>query len=99
MKKVIVGFFMMLILSSFVLAVGSEININFVVDVQHKQEVSNYVSDRSFVEDYLWNIVLVFVVLVFVYLVFNNKISSKKKKVSNKKVSKKKVSKGANQKK
>ncbi len=102
MKVVIIGLFMMLVLSNFVFAVGSEVSMDFVVNT-HKMEVPNYVSDRSFVENYLWYIVSFFLALVSIYFIFINKNSSKKKtskkksskkKSSKKKSSKKKVSKG-----
>lgn len=79
---------MMLVLSSFVFSAGSEISMDFVVDA-HKQEVSNYVSNRSFLENNLWCVFVFFAVLVFAYFILSNK-KSLKKKLPRKKISKKK---------
>lgn len=85
MRKVFVGLFMMLALSSFVFAADSEIVVDFNVDVP-TGEVSEYVSPKSFVGDYLGYAVLAFVVLAFAYFAFKKKgfkkRTSKKKKVS-----------------
>lgn len=85
MKRVFGGLLMVVIMSSFVFAAGSEIATNFVVDVSEK-EVVNYVPSECFLESYLGYFVLAFIALVLGYFVL------KGKKVSRKKVSKKKTS-------
>ena len=79
---------MMLVLSSFVFAVSSEISSEFFVDVTDKPVV-NYVPPEKSAGDYLGYFALVFVALVFVYFI-SKKVSAKK--VSVKKVVVKKVS-------
>jgi hypothetical protein len=69
--------FIMLAMSSFVFAVGSEISTNFVVDIPEK-EVVNYVPTSSFVWNYLGYAVLAFAVLAFIYFGVNKKKVSKK---------------------
>lgn len=77
MKKVFVGLFMMLVLSSFVFAASSEVVADFSVNVP-TGEVSKYIPPKSFVGDYLGYLVLVVIVLAVVYFAFQKKRSKKK---------------------
>ena len=80
MKRVFVGLFIMLALSGFVFAVGSEVNANFAVDISEK-EVSDYVSSGS-MGDYFGYFILALVILVVFYFVFREKKSLVHKEVS-----------------
>jgi hypothetical protein len=86
-RKMFVGLFMMLALSSFVFAASSGIVADFEVDVP-TGEVLKYVPTTSIVSDYLGYVVLAVIVLAFAYFVFGKKVLKKKmikKKVSIKK--------------
>jgi len=88
MKRVLL-ITMVLVLCSFVFAVGSEVATDFSVN-SPKQEVMNYVSSGSIVGDYFGYLVLIIVALVLVYFISKSKKVSKKKKSSRKKLTKKK---------
>ena len=78
----------LLVLSSFVFAVGSEINTDFVVNMP-KKEVANYVSHGSSFSNYFGFMIVGVLTLVFVYFMLKTKKDSKKiKRVSKKKSSK-----------
>ena len=94
MKKVFLGFFVMLVFFSFAAAASSDANIGFVVST-HKQEVSNYTPSGCFLGYYWSYIILLVIILLVIYFVFykskifNKKKSAKKRVIKRKKTSRK----------